>query len=334
MVMDRQVLHGRAVRQTPSSDLRLAWVDPSEKPCVVMGSMGPCFGNHVPAFGPAKRIRSTVNSTHSLRHTSLLELDSNRVLSPLIRTKEAEVRVELLALSLGLIVVGTLHSGAAFQQASVPRQLGKVEVLAGPERCSGGECYEIRVTCSEVAAPARARLKVAAAGTSPKGTILFTTGGLGTALYDSTPETSRILGDLSTAGFRTVQLQWIDSWALGSAGKEEGHVRLGCRPATVARWVHDHLHQPGPTSAFCATGHSGGAAQVAYMLSRWARFTMTCCWSGNRPSFARQSFRTSATRDPRGFLAAGTALTGFETSCSMNAVHGRRNLHRVVACSS
>jgi hypothetical protein len=110
-------------------------------------------------------------------------------------------------------------------------------------------------------------LKVGGAGKSPRGTILFATGGLGTASYDSTPETSRIVSDLSNAGFRTVQLQWIDSWALGSAGKEEGHVRLGCRPATVARWVHDNLHRPGPTSAFCATGHSGGAAQVAYMLS-------------------------------------------------------------------
>ena len=183
------------------------------------------------------------------------------------RRLSSRLRVERLALSLALIVVGTLHSGAAFQQAPVPRKLGTVEVLSGPAGCSGAECYEIRVTCSEVAAPARARLKVAAAGKSPRGTILFATGGLGTASYDSTPEPARILSDLSTAGFRTVQLQWIDSWALGSAGKEEGHVRLGCRPATVARWVHDHLHQPGPTAAFCATGHSGGAAQVAYMLS-------------------------------------------------------------------
>ena len=163
------------------------------------------------------------------------------------RRLSSRLRVERLALSLGLIVVGTLHSGAAFQQAPVPRKLGTVEVLSGPAGCSGAECYEIRVTCSEVAAPARARLKVAAAGKSPRGTILFASGGLGTASYDSTPEPARILSDLSTAGFRTVQLQWIDSWALGSAGKEEGHVRLGCRPATVARWVHDHLHQPGPT---------------------------------------------------------------------------------------
>jgi hypothetical protein len=65
----------------------------------------------------------------------------------------SRLRVELLALSLGVIVVEILHSGAAFQQAPVPRQLGKVEVMSGPAGCTGGECYEIRVTCSELPLP-------------------------------------------------------------------------------------------------------------------------------------------------------------------------------------
>jgi hypothetical protein len=168
-----------------------------------------------------------------------------------------------------LIVIGAFAPGEASQQGQVPRPLGKVEVLSGPVQCAGGNCYEIRVTCPEVTDPARARVKVAAVGNPSKGTILFTTGGLGTQSYDSFPETARILNDVSTAGFRTVQLQWIDSWLLGAPGKEEGHARLGCRPATVARWVHDTLHERGASSAFCATGHSGGAAQVAYMLSHY-----------------------------------------------------------------
>jgi hypothetical protein len=77
------------------------------------------------------------------------------------------------------------------------------------------------------------------------------------------------LAELSAAGFRTVQLQWIDGWLFASPGKEEGHVRLACRPATVARWVHDHLHEPSPSAAFCATGNSGGASQISYMLSHY-----------------------------------------------------------------
>jgi hypothetical protein len=174
---------------------------------------------------------------------------------------------ELIAIV--LIVIGASAVGEAYQQGPLPRPLGKVEVLSGPTPCSGGNCYEIRVTCPEVAEPASARLKVTAVGDSPRGTILLTTGALGTQLYESTAETARILNDLSTAGFRTVQLQWINPWLLGSAGKEEGHARLGCRPATVARWVHDTLHQRSASTAFCATGHSGGAAQVSYMLSHY-----------------------------------------------------------------
>src|SRR5262249_54011923 len=150
--------------------------------------------------------------------------------------------------------------GQAFQQSATPRELGKVDILSGPVQCGDATCYEIRITCPEVAAPARARLKVVApSSTSPRGTILFTTGNLGTTLYEETAagETRRILADLSAAGFRTVQLQWIDPWLFASSGKEEGHVRLACRPATVARWVHDHLHQSPPSTAFCATGNSG-----------------------------------------------------------------------------
>jgi len=98
---------------------------------------------------------------------------------------------------------------------------------------------------------------------------LFTTGNFGWTLYENAGESRRTLAELSAAGFRTVQLQWIDSWLVGSLGKEEGHVRLGCRPATVARWVYDHLHQATKSTAFCATGNSGGASQVAYMLSHY-----------------------------------------------------------------
>jgi hypothetical protein len=173
--------------------------------------------------------------------------------------------VQSHALVFGLIVIGNLDLGG-FQRTVAPRPLGQLEVLSGPVHCEGGECYEIRVTCPEVAAPARARLKVGApAATTPRGTILFTSGGAGTSWY-TVPS---ILTDVAAAGFRTVQLQWIDSWLLGSAGKEEGHLRLGCRPATVARWVYDHLFEQRPSAAFCATGHSGGAAQVSYLLSHY-----------------------------------------------------------------
>lgn len=174
---------------------------------------------------------------------------------------------ECCLLALVLTVLGV--ASARSQEIAAPRPLGTMAVLSGPTPCEGEECFDIQVTCPEVAAQARGRLKVGAPESSTrKGTILLTTGGLGTGLYVG-GESPRIVKELRASGFRTVQLQWADSWLIGSPGKKEGHVRLACRPATVARWVFDHLHDRSPSTAFCASGHSGGSAQVSYMLSHY-----------------------------------------------------------------
>jgi hypothetical protein len=184
---------------------------------------------------------------------------------------DAKTFVRIVPLLFTFIVTLASHAaGQHVQQTALPRPLGKVEVLSGPVPCADGQCYNLRVTCPEVAAAAEARLKIVApTAASPNGTILFTTGNEGSGLYEKPAESRRVLAELSAARFRTVQLQWIDGWLFASPGKEEGHVRLACRPATVARWVHDHLHEPSPSAAFCATGNSGGASQISYMLSHY-----------------------------------------------------------------
>ena len=155
-------------------------------------------------------------------------------------------------------------------QTTVPRSLGEVDVLSGPLECDGQQCYEIQVTCPEVAAPARARLVVGdGEGEAERGTVLLTTGGLGTGLYGARRPSSLIHEGLRTSGFATVRLQWIDSWGVGTLGEEEGTMRVACRPATVARWVYDNLHNESPDAGFCASGHSGGAGQISYMLSHY-----------------------------------------------------------------
>lgn len=147
---------------------------------------------------------------------------------------------------------------------------GHLEIVSGPAECAGSTCYEVRVTCPEVASSARAVVKVTSPeGAVERGTILFTTGGPGTTLFEETGRSAEILERARTVGFRTVQLQWIDGWLFASEGAEEGHARLACRPATVARWVHDHLAATEPDQPFCATGHSGGAAQTTYMLTHY-----------------------------------------------------------------
>jgi hypothetical protein len=107
-------------------------------------------------------------------------------------------------------------------------------------------------------------------GLLSRGTIMFMTGGGGTGLWEQFgPDATRVLSELRAAGFRTVQLRWTRGWLVGAPGKLEGHVRLACKPATVANWVYHSLHDQGEDTAFCATGNSGGSAQVSYMLSHY-----------------------------------------------------------------
>lgn len=176
----------------------------------------------------------------------------------------------LAALLLGYSLVSI--SVVLAQEEPIPRPTGTLEVLSGPVACDDQDCYEISVSCPEVAAPATARLKVAGAeGAADKGTIIFVTGGSGTNLYEEGAGGRRaaLLESVRRTGFQTVQLQWKDAWFNGSPGSEEGHARLACRPATVARWVNEHLASQDPNQALCAIGHSGGAAQVSYMLSHY-----------------------------------------------------------------
>lgn len=170
----------------------------------------------------------------------------------------------------GWMLVAASSFGVAGQAGLPVRPTGSLEIVSGPTECAGQTCYEVRVTCPEVASPARALVKVASPeGMGERGTILFTTGGAGMTLYEATGRGAEILERARTAGFRTVQLQWLDGWLFASEGAREGHARLACRPATVARWVHEHLAATEAEQPFCATGHSGGAAQTSYMLSHY-----------------------------------------------------------------
>jgi len=149
----------------------------------------------------------------------------------------------------------------------VPWATGDVEVVSGSLPCEGQGC-EILVVCANVRAPARAIVKVTTPTGSPaRGTILLMTGGAGKQLYEQA--SPRIVDELRSAGFHTAQLQWVDGWLEASPGEEAGHARLGCRPATVARWVHDRIHPQLPELAYCAAGNSGGSMQISYMLSHY-----------------------------------------------------------------
>ncbi len=151
------------------------------------------------------------------------------------------------------------------------RALGQVTVISGPTACNGETCYELEVVCSQVTESECLMLRVVNPSTQvpSRGTIMFMSGGGGTGAWDSGAEPRRILGELRASGFRTVILQWVGGWLTSPRGWHLGQGRLACRPATAARWIYDNLHTQSASTAFCATGTSGGAAQAGYMIAQY-----------------------------------------------------------------
>lgn len=156
---------------------------------------------------------------------------------------------------------------------------------------AGGTCYRAVVSgCGEIKGQFAAEVKVNAAPNSgaTKGTVFFSTGGAGTALYDYDQDflgDSRCSGSncglmvvqsINSANFRTVQIDFTDpegliqepsGWLTGPAA--DGPRALSCRYATIVNAVWTQLLAKDTTHPVCATGNSGGGALVAYAMTQY-----------------------------------------------------------------
>jgi hypothetical protein len=132
------------------------------------------------------------------------------------------------------------------------------------------------------------RLGEPVTGVPGRGTILFFSGWTGTYWWRWDSEPGEVADDaeaaadrriaashrmvmdaLRAAGFLTVEVKWERGWFIAEPGSRENPPLLACKPATLVHWVYDELHESAPDRAFCATGHSNGAAELAYLLSRY-----------------------------------------------------------------
>lgn len=163
---------------------------------------------------------------------------------------------------------------------------------------TGESCLDLLVICPTVIDPINVTIKVGepTGGVELKGTIQFFSGFNGSYYWDVTawvrydngepvliaPPLSpggdalqvltkyqEIIADLRANGFRTVQVNWETTWFDAKDGVEEGMGKLSCRPASIMKWVYDNLHDGRVDQPFCADGHSNGASQVAYSLTRY-----------------------------------------------------------------
>jgi hypothetical protein len=137
---------------------------------------------------------------------------------------------------------------------------------------NGDICYEVQMICPELAEVENAVLKVREPETSQvHGTIVLLSGGLGRGPGGNHEHSGKVMSELKTAGFLTVQVLWKQGWLKGASGQFEDPARLASRPATILRWIYDNLHSQDKDCTFCATDNSGGAMQLAYTLAHYGQ---------------------------------------------------------------
>lgn len=118
-------------------------------------------------------------------------------------------------------------------------------------------CERYEVTC-EGLAPAFVDLAIyePKPGLESKGTILFGSGGEGTGFYNFTQ--SKALLD---AGYTIVDRRWPAGWFTDGT---DGPQQTACRLAALIRHLRANPPASGP---LCATGNSGGSAELGYALT-------------------------------------------------------------------
>jgi hypothetical protein len=99
---------------------------------------------------------------------------------------------------------------------------------------------------------------------TPTGTIVFFTGGPGTA-SDFGPTNS--FADSYVGSYMIVYVEWASAWEKASSNASyENILHAACRPATLLKWINDSAG-PHPSGAMCAQGKSAGSAAIAYAMS-------------------------------------------------------------------
>lgn len=132
-------------------------------------------------------------------------------------------------------------------------------------------CARVTVSGCRGVSDASAIVKLTFGAAPVAGTIVFGTGGSGTGFYESNV-TARddILVPLQQAGYQIVQRAWErPGWIPGADGV--GIAARACLHATLLEFIHTTRHSSG---GFCAQGHSAGATELAYALTRYGLGTI------------------------------------------------------------
>lgn len=188
------------------------------------------------------------------------------------------------------------------------------------EPCTNGDgpgCFVLQVSCPGLP-DARVELQVTPAVGASRGTILFGSGGSGTGFHGGTA----LLSQLAAAGFTVANRAWRGGWY---GDGPQGFPASACRYATLVGWVRANVATAGP---LCASGNSGGAAEIGYGLGFYAnvRETLTLAVVTGGPVAARWDYACRGADDAawqsecRASVPSG--FCGGNYSCQLGAARG------------
>jgi len=173
-----------------------------------------------------------------------------------------------LIYALGMLVsISFLASCKADRNGEMVKtlDLGEVDFNSKPDTCGTSKCYKFTSSSTQVFETQTGVLRIDEPEGEPIGTIAMYSGGLGTFFYSDFKKGNTIIEESLKKGYRVIQIKWNEGWFKGSREKREGFRKLAVHPASITQYIFDHLVEK--DKPFILFGSSGGAAQIAYMLS-------------------------------------------------------------------
>ena len=140
-------------------------------------------------------------------------------------------------------------------------ELGDIDFNSESEDCERGKCYSFTTTSRVGESSKPGILAIREPQGVVRGTIVVYSGGSGTRFGAN----DRKISDFLAAGYRTVLVKWNTGWCVGTPEAYEGFRNLAVHPATITDYIKRKFSES--DKPFVLLGGSGGAAQIAYMLS-------------------------------------------------------------------
>lgn len=136
--------------------------------------------------------------------------------------------------------------------------------LIDTKKCGKSICHELSVSCEGLKNwPVEVRESEVS---SPRGAIIFGTGGPGTSFYFDNPARKDTRLTVQNENLEFFEFKWGRPWF--AAGEITQNIRDShCVYAETVKWIEDN--RVDNTKTMCAQGNSGGSVQISYGLSHY-----------------------------------------------------------------